>query len=459
MDILYMPRSSKGHTHALLIADMFSMYLSFYPLKSKSSAAITDALRLYITTQGVPKIIYSDNDPSFRDEVETLLTSYSIQHCTGYPYNQQNNSVEAQVRKFKNAARAAIMDNPLTNHTEWCNLYPLVIVRLNSMVSKYGASRELIHFQDILDTQLPLITEFKCHDELQKDIEFGSKKFKAIIGKFMAKKAQSKHMYKKGISTPYLLHELVMRKIHNPATALHPTFAGPVRILEIHPQGALIKDTRTGEIMSAHYKNLRKITADEFLTLLPNNFDADILKNMGMYRYNKNHLPDPMEQTLSTEDMEYINKLASGDIIEKPEEQVHENGKITLSDKNERILRSGKKISINTHTLPRKYRDEAIYSFWSYTYAQNSKKPKSSCLTRSLVTKRTPNADMEQYFEDGIYLFYSNTRRIPRPEDYYKSKYKSSFNSSLPGYLKIQIEAAPEKAKKVRFDQILVKFY
>jgi hypothetical protein len=75
------------------------------------------------------------------------------------------------------------------------------------MVSKYGASRELIHFQDILDTQLPLITEFKCHDELQKDIEFGSKKFKAIIGKFMAKKAQSKHMYKKGISTPYLLHE------------------------------------------------------------------------------------------------------------------------------------------------------------------------------------------------------------------------------------------------------------
>jgi hypothetical protein len=250
-----------------------------------------------------------------------------------------------------------------------------------------------------------------------------------------------------------------MRKIHNPATALHPTFAGPVRILEIHPQGALIKDTRTGEIMSAHYKNLRKITADEFLTLLPNNFDADILKNMGMYRYNKNHLPDPMEQTLSTEDMEYINKLASGDIIGKPEEQIHDNEKVTLSDKNERILRSGKKISINTHTLPRKYRDEAIYSFWSYTYAQNSKKPKSSCLTRSLVTKRTPNADMEQYFEDGIYLFYSNTRRIPRPEDYYKSKYKSSFNSSLPGYLKIQIEAAPEKAKKVRFDQILVKFY
>jgi len=87
-----------------------------------------------------------------------------------------------------------------------------------------------------------------------------------------------------------------------------------------------------------------------------------------MYRYNKNHLPDPMEQKLSTEDMEYINKLASGDIIEKPEDNENNKEQIVMSGKNERILRSGKKISINTHTLPRKYRDEAIYSFWSYTY-------------------------------------------------------------------------------------------
>ena len=459
MDILYMPRSAKGHTHALLIADLFSMYLSFYPLKSKTSGAIASALRLYISTQGVPKVVYSDNDPSFRDEVETLLTSYSIQHCTGYPYNQQNNSVEAQVRKFKNAARAAILDNPLTNHTEWCNLFPLVIVRLNSMVSKYGASRELIHFQDILETQLPLITEFKCHEELQKDIEFGAKKFKKIIGKFMANKAQSKHMYKKGIATPYLLHELVMRKVHNPATALHPTFAGPVRILEIHPQGALIKDTRTGEIMSAHYKNLRKLTADEFLTLLPNNFDADILKNMGMYRYNKNHLPDPIEQTLSTEDKEYMENLMQKENTEENKEDDLHKKDVTFSGKNERILRSGKKISINTYTLPPKYKDQAIYSFWSYTYENKKRNKTNSCLTRSLTTDRTPNADMEQYFEEDCYLFYSTTRKIPRPEDHYKSKYRSSFNSPLPGYLYIKMDTAPKSAKKVRFDQIIVKFY
>ncbi len=73
--------------------------------------------------------------------------------------SQRANTVEAQVRKVKNAARAAILENPLTNHSEWHHLYPLVIVRLNTMLSKYGASRELVHFQDVLHTHIPLITD------------------------------------------------------------------------------------------------------------------------------------------------------------------------------------------------------------------------------------------------------------------------------------------------------------
>jgi hypothetical protein len=167
-----------------------------------------------------------------------------------------------------------------------------------------------------------------------------------------------------------------------------------------------------------------------------------------------------MEQTLSKEDMEYLNNLASGDILENPNKnEKSESSDIVMSDKNERILRSGKKISINTHTLPRKYRDEAMYSFWSHTYTMKNKRKSSSCLTRSIVTNRTPNATMEQYFGDDCYLFYSNTRRIFRPDEYHKTKYKSSFNSSFPGYLTIQFGEAMDNSKKVKFDQIMVKFY
>ena len=47
--------------------------------------------------------------------------------------------------------------------------------------------------------------------------------------------------------------------------------------MELHEQGALLKDPRTGEIMSGHFSNIRKINIEEFLTLLPLNFDADII--------------------------------------------------------------------------------------------------------------------------------------------------------------------------------------
>jgi hypothetical protein len=106
---------------------------------------------------GVPKVLLTDNDPTFRSEVATLLASFNIQHQTSFPYMQRGNTVESQVRKFLNAARAAISDSPIAKHSEWHVLYPLIIVRLNTLISKYGLSREYVHFQQILETHLPLI--------------------------------------------------------------------------------------------------------------------------------------------------------------------------------------------------------------------------------------------------------------------------------------------------------------
>ncbi len=48
MDILYLPRSKDGYTHGLLIGDLFSLYISFYPLKSKSSAAVAKAISILL---------------------------------------------------------------------------------------------------------------------------------------------------------------------------------------------------------------------------------------------------------------------------------------------------------------------------------------------------------------------------------------------------------------------------
>ncbi len=67
-------------------------------------------------------------------------------------------------------------------------------------------------------------------------------------------------------------HMWDLKVLYTPSTPLNPTYVGPYRIMELFPQGALLKDPRTGEQMSVHFANMRKLSMDEFITLLPTHF-------------------------------------------------------------------------------------------------------------------------------------------------------------------------------------------
>ncbi len=121
-DILYFPKSSSGYTHGLLIADLFSLYVSFFPMRSKNSAEVAKAFDKYLSAMCPPKNLYTDSDQSFRGEVETLLRLWNITHITSYPYTQKQNAVESQVRIFKNAYRAAILENDIFKIPQWDKL-------------------------------------------------------------------------------------------------------------------------------------------------------------------------------------------------------------------------------------------------------------------------------------------------------------------------------------------------
>ena len=441
IDIIYMPTSSRGHTHGLLIADLYSLYLSFYPMKSKSATAVSTALRQYLSSQGIPNTVYSDNDPSFRSEVDTLLASYNIDHVTSYPYSQKNNSVEAQVRKFKNCYRAALMDSPIMTHKEWHMLYPLVIIRINTTISKYGLTREYVHYGQMLESHLPIITETNSFPELTEHLDNLSNSFRGKILKFLHNKQKAKLTYSKGIPKEFSIHELVMRKDYTPSSSLHPTFLGPYRIMELHDQGALLKDPKTGELLSVHFQNIRKLSIEEFTSLLPSHFDADILKSLKLNRYNKSTTPDNIK------------------IPDKIEVEIEE----TSNDLNTRQLRSGKLIKINKMTLPNNYIANVYSAKWSPKNIQTEKvqSRKKSILKPTITIQPTPYADFDQIFENETWMYHSTfetKNRIPRLKNY-KTRYKSSFNSSKPGTLIIQLSYPPDKNKTIKFDKIIVNFY
>jgi hypothetical protein len=56
------------------------------------------------------------------------------------------------------------------------------------MISKYGMSREAVHYGSIVDSSLPLITDSKIFTPLEEDHEKSSNLFKERMGRFLQKK-------------------------------------------------------------------------------------------------------------------------------------------------------------------------------------------------------------------------------------------------------------------------------
>jgi phosphoglucomutase len=68
---------------------------------------------------------------------------------------------------------------------------------------------------------------------------------------------------------------------------LDKTYLGPARIIELSEKGATIRDTKLDTVIDVSFEHIRKIDFDELLTLLPQNFYAEIAETLGTYRYRK----------------------------------------------------------------------------------------------------------------------------------------------------------------------------
>jgi hypothetical protein len=177
-----------------------------------------------------------------------------------------------------------------------------------------------------------------------------------------------------------------MRKDYTPMSPLHPTYVGPMRIIELYDMGALLKDPKTGDIMSVHYQNIRKLALDELILLLPSNFDSEILKTLKLYRYNRPGIPDSVP-THETE---------------------------TATESNARILRSGKTILINNTTLPSKYAEIAIHAQWTNTtIVTPSKAAAKPCLKSRIQLPLPPYENLTNITQRNDGSFHRHSKINP----------------------------------------------
>jgi hypothetical protein len=205
---------------------------------------------------------------------------------------------------------------------------------------------------------------------------------------------------------------------------------------------------------------------DEFITLLPTHFDNDILKTLGLFRYNRKGNPESIKKA---EETEIINQDTHAeeeqDERQDPDNSSNTNDTEEFSPQTARILRSGRKINISVNTLPTKYTDATKAQWKTLTVPHQPTTIPKKPSTKRIATIKTPNTPYyveEQLLDQDSFLFSTSielsVNKI-KPEKNYKTRYKSSFQSDRKGILYINLPPEENSNRKVRFSRIEIKFY
>ena len=108
-----------------------SKWTDIIPLKSLKASAIADALIEYFSRVGLPKILRSDNMPSFRSELlDALRSRLGIEGRFSVPFHHESQgSVERVQGTIETIMRKFVQDNP----SQWDKFLPYVLFALREV--------------------------------------------------------------------------------------------------------------------------------------------------------------------------------------------------------------------------------------------------------------------------------------------------------------------------------------
>ena len=272
-----LPTTEDGNSHALAIIDIKTNYCQVYPLKSKRASEVAEKLLLWIQHMMPPKHLYQDLGTEFQGEVLEVCKKFNITHHTTFPDNHEGNKAELAIKAFKNNARKYIFDYHNTSKaTDWDKILPILLPKINnSILNKTKTiTRELLMFGDeMAQPSLDLIEGEEKDYFIAKDEE----KENCLL-EYDNFRRNNKKYYK---NPPYNnlrkgdLIWILNRKDQYPKSLRIP-YTGPYRITQMYAMGATSQHVVNGQVLSAHYKHIKKLTLQEFQDALPSSWVSDI---------------------------------------------------------------------------------------------------------------------------------------------------------------------------------------
>lgn len=127
-----LPKSTKGYTYILTVADYFTKFTLFFPLRAATASAVAQRIEESVFLMfGAPQYLLTDNGVQFRSkEFLRLTNAYKTKVIFNAYYHAQANPVERVHRVLKTMLASYVKDN----HRTWDRYLPQVACAIRTAV-------------------------------------------------------------------------------------------------------------------------------------------------------------------------------------------------------------------------------------------------------------------------------------------------------------------------------------
>ena len=240
-----LPRSTSGYSYVLVVADYFSKFVLFFPLRTANAASVVKNIEENVFLMfGVPSYVLCDNGSQFRSTLfRKMVASYKSKIIFNANYHPQSNPSERVNRVMKTMLASYIEENQRT----WDKFLPKVACAIRTAVHEVTGltpyftnfGREMVlegaKSNDLTDVDELTNVEFKNRDNLVTRSQNFQEIYSDIKRKLNAAYVKSKHYYdlRRRVAT-FQVGDAVWRKNYVLSNAsryfsakLAPKFIGP----------------------------------------------------------------------------------------------------------------------------------------------------------------------------------------------------------------------------------------
>ena len=177
IDLINVPKNVQDIKYILLMQDVYSSYVTAYPLLTKSAPNIFNALTAHFFNFQPPEYIKMDAEPALITACSALANKFAIKLTSSTPYAHQSNYVERAYQSLKRMISTAIYQDPTTErHDFLVPLYSAITTFNDTPVNDNAFSKTEIMFNKKLDNLFPFTEDIQQIEPTINNKHYNTKK-------------------------------------------------------------------------------------------------------------------------------------------------------------------------------------------------------------------------------------------------------------------------------------------